>query len=113
MSFEQVLGSVGERLQRNASVKSVFGKPIERNGKTLIPVARVGFGLGGGSKPSRAGDKENGTEEGGGGGGGATPVGVFEVTDDSTRFIPIGAKKKLAGALLLGLLVGFLLGKRR
>lgn len=53
--------------------------------------------------------------EGGGGGGGvrAIPVGVIEVSDQQTRFVPITDRKRLAGAVLAGIGLGMLLGWRR
>jgi len=50
--------------------------------------------------------------EGGGGGGGvrAVPVGVIEVSSQQTRFIPITDRRKLAGALLVGVGFGMWLG---
>ena len=44
----EILRSLGERLQGGASVKNVFGDPITVDGKTVIPVARVRYGFGGG-----------------------------------------------------------------
>ena len=53
------------------SVKRVFGDPIEAEGVTIIPAAKVGGGGGGG------GDSE---DNGGGGFGiGAKPVGVYVI----------------------------------
>jgi len=53
--------------------------------------------------------------EGGGGGGAvrAIPVGVIEISDQQTRFVPITDRKKLAGALLAGIGLGMCLGWRR
>jgi uncharacterized spore protein YtfJ len=53
--------------------------------------------------------------EGGGGGGGvrAVPLGVIEVSDQPTRFVPITDRKKLTGAILAGIGLGILWGWRR
>jgi uncharacterized spore protein YtfJ len=92
-------------------VESVFGEPIHTEGKTVIPVARVGlgFGAGSGSRPARTGG--DGSPEGGGGGGGGRvyPVGALEITADRTRFIPIVGRHWIAAAFL----AGFWLGSRR
>ena len=40
---------MAERVGAKASVRAVFGDPIERNGITVIPVARVRWGFGGGA----------------------------------------------------------------
>jgi len=80
-------GSVAERLARQigitANAKSIYGEPVERDGVTVIPVAKVAYGFGGGG-----GKKEN--EEGSGGGGGVmvTPVGYIEIKNGQTRFRP-------------------------
>jgi hypothetical protein len=52
---------------------------------------------------------------GGGGGGGvrAVPVGVSEISDQQTRFVPIDDRKKLTGAVLMGAGFGMWLGWRR
>ena len=43
-----------EPLSKSATVKSVYGEPITANGKTIIPVARIAYGFGGGSGKKRA-----------------------------------------------------------
>ena len=100
------LERIAERVGAKASVGAVFGEPVERDGLTVIPVARVrwGFGGGAGGAPVAAG---SGTEPGGvsvpnavdgaqpgwgqGGGGGATadPVGWVEIGPDGAIFRPI------------------------
>lgn len=62
------------------SVKRVFGDPIEADGVTLVPVARVYGGGGGG------GDNENN----GGGGFGlmARPAGAYVIKDGEVTWSP-------------------------
>ena len=97
--------SMFEPLTRSASVKSVYGEAISANGKTIIPVARVAYGFGGGR--GRKSDEANPKEgEGGGGGVYAVPVGVLEVSETETRFIPLSDKRRLAGAALIGFCLG-------
>ena len=43
---------MAERLGGKASVRAVFGKPITRDGLTIIPVARVRWAFGGGAGSS-------------------------------------------------------------
>ena len=104
--------SMFEPLTRSASVKSVYGEAISANGKTIIPVARVAYGFGGGRgrKQDEANPKEG---EGGGGGVYAVPVGVLEVSETETRFIPLSDKRRLAGAALIGFCVGAWWARRR
>jgi uncharacterized spore protein YtfJ len=77
-----------------------FGVVVERDGHTLIPVARVsfgygvGFGRGTGAKTAPSGNGatgEGGEGEGGGGGGGgqSTPVAVIDITSSDVRVEPI------------------------
>jgi uncharacterized spore protein YtfJ len=105
--------SMFEPLTRSASVKSVYGEAISANGKTIIPVARVAYGFGGGR--GRKPDESNPTKEGEGGGGGvyAVPMGVLEVSEAETRFIPLSDKRRLAGAALIGFCVGAWWARRR
>ncbi len=66
-----------------AGVTTVFGSPVERDGVTVIPVARTRFGFGGGGGPA-----PDGRGEGAGGGGGAAsrPLGFIEIRGGRARF---------------------------
>lgn len=93
-----------------------FGAPVERDGHTLIPVARVqfgfglGFGRGTGGKRGPSDDgvtaDEGGEGEGGGGGGGgsSTPVAVIDITADEVKIDPITDSTRIAlsGIVLSG-----------
>jgi uncharacterized spore protein YtfJ len=78
------------------SVKRVFGDPIETEGVTIIPAAKVGGGGGGG------GDNE---DNGGGGFGiGAKPVGAYVIKDGEVTWRPAVDVNRIVGlAFLLGL----------
>jgi uncharacterized spore protein YtfJ len=106
-----LLQSLKESVVGNASVKAIYGEPITANGKTIIPVARILYAYGAGAGTGGVGET-NTRGEGGGGGGGvrAIPVGVFEVNERQTRFVPISDRRKLAGAVLAGIGVGIWLG---
>ncbi|GAA3519783.1 GerW family sporulation protein [Actinocatenispora rupis] len=78
------LARLADRLGTTLSVSQVVGTPIERNGTTVVPVAKVGLGFGGGV--STAPDKPG---EGGGGGGGARPVGFIEIRDGAATYHPV------------------------
>ena len=114
MSMKQVFDSMIERLNGGASVKAVYGEPVEAQGKTIIPVAKVMYGFGGGFGETGKEKKNGADKEGGGAGGGirAKPVGVIEVTEEDTRFVPCADGKKTAVLLALGFIVGFLIGRR-
>ena len=119
---QEILQSIAERVAGTASVKQMFGEPVERGGRTIIPVARVQYGFGGGY----GGGEQQGTEvnrplAGGGGGGGggvkASPAGVLEITDAGTRFIrfvdPVDVVKACVGGLIVLMIVRRLTRRRR
>lgn len=114
MGSVMLLQSLKDGILGQASVKAIYGEPIVAQGKTIIPVARISYGYGGGAGTGGVGDT-SARGEGGGGGGGvhAVPVGVIEVSDQQTRFVPISDRKKLTGVLLLGVGLGMWLGYRR
>jgi len=109
-----LLQSLKEGVLTQASVKTIYGEPIAAQGKTIIPVAKIHYAYGAGAGTGGVGDT-TAKGEGGGGGGGvrAVPVGVIEVSDQPTRFIPITDRKKLGGAVMLGMGLGMFLAWRR
>ena len=114
MSSVALLQSLKESILSQANVKAIYGEPIAAHGKTVIPVAKIMYGYGAGAGTGGVGDT-SARGEGGGGGGGvrAIAVGVIEVSDQQTRFVPITDRKRLAGAVLVGIGLGMLLGWRR
>jgi uncharacterized spore protein YtfJ len=109
-----LLQSLKESVLGQANVKAIYGEPISASDKTIIPVAKIMYGFGAGAGTGGVGEK-NTRGEGGGGGGGvrAVPVGVIEVSRQQTRFVPITDRRKLSGAMLLGMMVGMFWGWRR
>jgi uncharacterized spore protein YtfJ len=114
MSTQALLQSLKESILSQANVKAIYGEPIAAHGKTVIPVAKIMYGYGAGAGTGGVGDT-SARGEGGGGGGlvRAIPVGVIEISDQQTRFVPITDRKKLAGAVLAGIGFGIWLGWRR
>lgn len=101
---------ITDPLQRSAHAATVFGQPITAHGRTVIPVARASYGFGGGSAPERETDQAEESEGGGGVGGvSVSPVGVIEVTEAGTRWVPID-DGRLAIATLAGIAAGLVLG---
>lgn len=101
---------IASTLAQNATVENVFGKPVQVGDKTIIPVARIAYGFGGGfgkGKKPNENKAFNGNAEGKKGGGGlqARPKGVYEITETSFRFIPAEPGR----LILLGVLIGFAL----
>jgi uncharacterized spore protein YtfJ len=114
MGSVALLQSLRDSILGQAGVKAVYGEPISAQGKTVIPVAKLMYGYGAGAGTGGVGNS-SAQGEGGGGGAGvrAVPVGVIEVSDQGTRFIPITSRKKLAGAILAGAFLGIIMGWRR
>jgi uncharacterized spore protein YtfJ len=89
-----------------ASVKRVYGQPIERDGMTVIPVATVGGGFGGGQGGAAAEAGEGGekpTSWGGGGAFSAKPVGVYVIKDGELSWHPAVDTNR---TILIGCLTG-------
>jgi len=42
----KTLRSLGDHLQVGASVRNVYGDPVNIGGRTVIPIARVSYGFG-------------------------------------------------------------------
>lgn len=123
-------------LPEKANVNAVFGDPVTIEGRTVIPLARVGYafgmGVGGttGADEAAAADEAAGAEEaaageaaesvpekaadgvGGCGGVLAHPLAVVEVTPEGTWVKPVVDEQKLAlAAGLLGAWVVFWLAR--
>ena len=115
MELQPFFQTLKENLINRATVSSVYGEPITAGNKTVIPVARIAYGFGGGLGTSKGlrGEAQGPQLSGEGGGGGlgvvAMPVGVVEVTPQATRFIRFGGGRRMLGAALAGVLVGMLI----
>lgn len=68
------------------TVKQVFGDPVERNGVTVIPVAHMIGGAGGGAATPTDQAESGGT--GGGFGIRASPAGVYVIRGESVDWEP-------------------------
>ncbi|HEY2759427.1 MAG TPA: spore germination protein GerW family protein [Pirellulales bacterium] len=105
---EQRKTSFIERLAKRmgvaGSAKSVYGDPVEHNGVTVIPVAKVrwGFGGGAGRKPGKRGT-------GGGGGMHSVPVGYIELKDGESNFKPIHDPMNFVPLVAVGGFAGWML----
>jgi uncharacterized spore protein YtfJ len=80
-----VLQDILAQARDTLTVRRVFGEPFEKNGVTLIPVARV---LGGGGGGGGEGPGGEGKGEGGGFGMIARPVGAFLIRGDAVEWHP-------------------------
>jgi len=123
MENTNFIENIATRLGQHASVKNVYGEPVVAGDKTIIPVAQVALGFGGGygkgpkknlKELSSEDDKEKGGEGlGGGGGMFARPKGVYEISPQGTRFIPAHYAERLLAAAFVGFLIGRFLLKRK
>ena len=87
-SADRFIGTMAEKLGAVARASTIFGEPVERDGITVIPVAKARWGFGGGAGQHK---DESGQDEGAGGGGGVqvTPVGFIEIKNNEANFRPI------------------------
>lgn len=74
--------NLADRVGARASVTAAFGEPVVRGALTVVPVARIAWGFGGGSGEDQGG--AGGT--GAGGGSMVRPIGYLEITDDMATF---------------------------
>jgi hypothetical protein len=62
---QSMLERLGQQLSTTATAQAVYGTPVERDGITVIPVARVRYGFGGGGGGGTQPDDATGTGLGG------------------------------------------------
>jgi uncharacterized spore protein YtfJ len=110
---DELLQRIGQTVGDKAKVSTVFGDPVDREGITVIPVAKARFGFGGGGGGGASERGEEGSGGGGGGGVAVSPVGYIEVRDGTARFKRISSPTDLvplvAAAALAALTVKRLL----
>ena len=105
------LSKLVESLGGTASAEAVFGTPVEKDGVTIVPVARVRYGVGGGGgrgpgrKKGDAGDAEQ-VGYGHGGGVQAAPVGYIELSGGRASYKRIADPARPMAIALLFPLVG-------
>jgi uncharacterized spore protein YtfJ len=119
MQQENFIEKISSGFSQSAALKNVFGEPITAGDKTIIPVARIAYGFGGGfgeGHQKEDGQKPGSEGAGGGAGGGmhASAKGVYEITPTSTRFIPASPYKHILAGVVIGLVVKSLfVGRKR
>jgi len=126
MENEEIIENIGVGLRKNVSVDNIYGEPIQSGEKTIIPVARIAYGFGGGfgndgkqkevlSTEEFFNEEKPPAKEGGGAGGGmyAQPKGVYEVTPTRTRFIPANNYRQIFVGIAIGFLVKAIFFSRR
>ncbi len=105
--IERLLDTFAD-LRKEANVNACFGEPVTVEGRTVIPIARVGYGLGMGAGRAPTAEAEEELEMGVGGSGGAgavmgSPLGVLEVTSQETRVEPVIDRQMVS---IVSMLVG-------
>jgi uncharacterized spore protein YtfJ len=86
---DDIVERLADKVGLHAGSRAVFGEPIERDGVTVVPVAKVRWGFGGGSgRGIEEGSETGEIGEGSGGGGGvmASPLGFIEISEGEARF---------------------------
>ncbi|MCB2224709.1 MAG: sporulation protein [Actinobacteria bacterium] len=79
MQVDEILGRAGD----NDVARMVFGEPIDRDGVTMVPVARIARGGGGGT------DAREGRQDAGGGFGViARPLGAYRIAGGKVTWVP-------------------------
>jgi Sporulation protein YtfJ (Spore_YtfJ) len=104
MNVQEVLSQSRDAM----TVGRVFGEPIERNGVTIVPVAKVMGGGGGGGGHSDDG------QEGSGAGYGmrATPAGVYLIKGNDVEWKPsIDVNRAILGGQIIGIFFLLTLGR--
>jgi uncharacterized spore protein YtfJ len=91
-----LLDRIGRTVGEKAQASAIFGEPVEREGLTVIPVAKARFAFGGGGGGG-AHEEREGFGRGGGGGVAVTPIGYIEVRDQSSTFKRIPTPADLLG----------------
>lgn len=108
MAEHAVLQSLKDLIERNLSIRHVYGEPVVTGDTTVIPVASAAFAFGGGE-----GQTEK--RQGGGGGGAVrmSPVGTLEIGPRGTRFVRFPHWGPLLGAATVGFAAGLLMARLR
>lgn len=104
-----------ERLRGAAAAEAVYGETVERDGVTIIPVAKVRWAFGGGNGTGEGPDGR-GSGTGVGGAISSTPLGYIEIRNGEAEFKPIQDPANLlmvppviiAGGLSAVLIIGAL-----
>jgi len=128
-----------ENLKQGMNIGLVFGESREIGSKTIIPVAHFSYGMGHGegkaksekdccNKPedesseanSEVEDKQhtsekkssglNSTGEGFGGGFKANPIGIFQITENRTIFLPVISAKQI---MLIGITIFWMFKRKK
>jgi uncharacterized spore protein YtfJ len=102
----ELLERIGQTVGQRAQAGTIFGEAVEREGVTVIPVAKARFGFGGGGGSGSRGGDDQGSGGGGGGGVVVTPIGYIEMRDDGSRFKRISTPMDLLALVTAASIAG-------
>lgn len=98
---EEFLHGIASRVGLHSNAAAVFGDPVDGDGITVVPVAKVRWGFGGGSGSGKNGDEDSvGEGAGGGGGAMASPLGFIEIKNGQAEFRRVKDPGSLVGVIL-------------
>jgi len=95
-TVRHLLDSIADRLHTSASAATVYGDPVEAEGKTIISVAKVRYGFGAG-----------------GGGVEITPMGFIEITAGETRYVSLDERQRIVKILAVAVIIGLFMLRRK
>jgi uncharacterized spore protein YtfJ len=95
---------LAEKLGVNANAKAIYSDPVQCDGVTVIPVAKVRWGFGGGDAL-----KFNKRAKGGGGGIQISPLGYIEMKEGRSTYRPINDPASWGPLMVIGGVVGWVL----
>jgi uncharacterized spore protein YtfJ len=103
---DRFLKELADRIGAHVGTDVSFGAPVERGDVTIVPVARVRWGFGGGlgsgteeRRPGAASKAQPGTMGSGAGGGGGSitdPIGYLEIRSTGATFKPLESMRPSA-----------------
>lgn len=102
MTGDPWIERLADRLGIVARARTIYADPVEQDGVTIIPVAKVRYGFGGGHRG------RHGPGYGGGGGVRVKPVGYIEIRQGTTKFRPIRDTFAIYRLALASALLGWL-----
>jgi uncharacterized spore protein YtfJ len=102
----ELLERIGQTVGQRAQAGTIFGEAVEREGVTVIPVAKARFGFGGGGGSGSRGGDDQGSGGGGGGGVVVTPIGYIEMRDQDSRFKRISTPMDLLALVTAASIAG-------
>ncbi len=93
-TFNENMEAMLTKLENFISSKTVVGEPIVMGKVTIVPLVDVSFGMGSGSRDSRA--EKNGKSSGGGGmGAKISPNSIMVITDGHVQLISVSDRSSV------------------